>query len=704
MSTDAGADERNVFEVYRDRVDRPITRLFREYGTAEWPYLAVGMTANVIARLASLVPPLVLGVAIDAVFTGEGEFSLPIVPDAWLPAEQAGQFWLSVGLIVGGFLVTAVFTWIYGVAANYFAHRVMHAVRTDSFAKMQRLDMTFFDDKQTGEVMSVLNNDATNLERFLDNALQNSARLGVMVLGIAAVLFYLNWQLAIVTLIAIPLMVLFTVWFIRAIEPRYVKQRAAVGDLNTVLENALSGVELVKTSNTEDYETERVRRASFEYFRRTISILKLNYLYRPGMELLAGVAFAATFLVGGIWLFAGPPGPFTLPLTVGAFVTFVFLTQQFVAPLAEVSNIVDQYENAKASAERVFGLQDVPIRITDTPDAVDLDVEGRVAYEDVSFAYTENALQDPDEAGEYVLSDVSFEAETGETVAFVGPTGAGKSTLLKLLLRLYEPTEGSIRVDGYDIRDVRIENLRNAIGYVSQDTTLFDGTIAENIRYGRYEGAIEIGADPDATGGGLRRRLVGVTADDGESDVDAGGVKRRIDRSREIPNPEEVRERVIEAAKAAEAHEFISSLPDGYDTRVGERGVKLSGGQRQRIAIARTVLQDPEILILDEATSAVDTETEMLIQRSLNRLAADRTTFAIAHRLSTIKDADRILVLEGGRIVERGAHEELLERDGLYAKLWGVQAGEIESLPEEFIEAARERANERGVETEYLDD
>ncbi|AUX10082.1 ATP-binding cassette, subfamily B [Halalkaliarchaeum desulfuricum] len=703
MSTNADADDRNVFEVYRDRVDRPITRLFREYGTAEWPYLAVGMTANVIARLASLVPPLVLGVAIDAVFTGEGEFSLPIVPDAWLPADQAGQFWLSVGLIVGGFLVTAVFTWIYGVAANYFAHRVMHAVRTDSFAKMQQLDMTFFDDKQTGEVMSVLNNDATNLERFLDNALQNSARLGVMVLGIAAVLFYLNWQLAIVTLIAIPLMVLFTVWFIRAIEPRYVKQRAAVGDLNTVLENALSGVELVKTSNTEAYETERVRRASFEYFRRTISILKLNYLYRPGMELLAGVAFAATFLVGGIWLFAGPPGPFTLPLSVGAFVTFVFLTQQFVAPLAEVSNIVDQYENAKASAERVFGLQDVPIRITDAPNAITLDVQGRVAYEGVSFAYVENALQDPADAGEYVLSDVSFEAEPGETVAFVGPTGAGKSTLLKLLLRLYEPTEGSIRVDGHDIRDVEVESLRNAIGYVSQDTTLFDGTIAENIRYGRYEGSIEVGADPEETEGGLRRRLVDAGGDSG-GDVDAGGVKRRIDRDRVVPDPEAVRDQVTEAAKAAEAHEFIASLPEGYDTRVGERGVKLSGGQRQRIAIARTVLQDPEILILDEATSAVDTETEMLIQRSLNRLAADRTTFAIAHRLSTIKDADRILVLEGGAVVERGTHGELLARDGLYAKLWGVQAGEIESLPEEFIEAARERANERGIEPEFIDD
>ncbi|QDX40044.1 ABC transporter ATP-binding protein [Salarchaeum sp. JOR-1] len=635
--------EDSVFDTYRDRVERPLYRLFSEYGLSEWRYFAGGMAANVVARAASLLPPLLLGTAIDSVFTSESAFSLPVVPASWLPATapDAAQFQFAAVAIAVSFFVTAVFTWLYGVAANLFAHRVMHAVRTDSFEKMQRLDMTFFDDKQTGEVMSVLNNDASNLEVFLDNALQNTARLAVMVVGIAGIMFWMNWQLAIVTLAAIPLIVVLTLWFMRAVEPRYVAQRQSIGDLNTRLENALSGVELVKTSNTEAYETARVRDASYSFFRDTMSVLKLNYLYRPGMELLAGLSFAVTFVVGGIWLFQGPPLFFSGTLSTGEFVTFILLTQRFVTPLAEVSNIVDQYENAKASSERVFGLRDIPVRIQDDADATDISpVEGRVEYDDVTFGYESDPYGDPgdDTPGsladeDVILDGVSFDADPGETTALVGPTGAGKSTILKLLLRLYDVDGGEIRVDGHDIRDVTLESLRGAIGYVGQDTFLFDGTIAENITYGEFD------AD---------------------------------------------REDVVEAAKAAEAHEFITEMPDGYDTRVGERGVKLSGGQRQRVSIARTVLHDPQILLLDEATSAVDTETEFLIQRSLDRLSEDRTTFSIAHRLSTVKNADQILVVEAGEIAERGTHGELLDAEGVYAALWDAQTGDRDRLKREL--------------------
>jgi ATP-binding cassette subfamily B protein len=292
------------------------------------------------------------------------------------------------------------------------------------------------------------------------------------------------------------------------------------------------------------------------------------------------------------------------------------------------------YQRARASAERIFGLMDEPSRIAEDPDADEIRVtDGEVVYDDVTFGYDDE---------EVIVEDISFEVEGGETLALVGPTGAGKSTVLKLLLRMYDVDDGAIEIDGQDLRDVTIPSLRRSIGYVSQDTFLFYGTVEENITYGTFD------ADHEA---------------------------------------------VVEAAKMAEAHEFIQNLPDGYETEVGERGVKLSGGQRQRLSIARAILKDPEILVLDEATSDVDTETEMLIQRSLDRLTEDRTTFAIAHRLSTVKDADTIVVLEDGRIVERGTHDDLIENDGLYAHLWGVQAGEIDELPDEFVERARRREN-----------
>ena len=614
-------------------VERPLRRLFAAYGRPEGRWLAVGVSTSILAHGTILVTPIVLGTTIDAVFTAERSYALPLVPTAWLPTAPAAQFWLSVAIVGVALASGALLQWVRGVAMNYFAHGVMFAIRTATYERLQRLDMAFFDDSKTGEVMSILNNDTSNLEVFFDDALGDSVRIGVIVVGITATLLYTNWQLALVTLGAVPLLVAFTWWFMRVIEPRYARHRETIGDLNTRLENALSGIELVKTSGTEAYENDRVRAVSRDVFDAQMDVLRLSYFYRPGMELLTGLALLATFVLGGLWVFAGPPLFFSGELTVGDFVVFMLLTQRLTGPMAQLSNIVDWYENAYASGERICALLDVDVRVTDPSNPVTLsDVEGRVEYDGVSFAYSDDGP---------VLHDVDLEVDPGETVALVGPTGAGKSTVATLLVRLYDVTEGAVRVDGHDVRDLTRASLREAIGYVSQETYLFDGTVAENIRYGRFDAA-----------------------------------------------DEEVRA----AAKAAEAHEFVQALPDGYDTRVGERGVKLSGGQRQRIAIARTVLQDPAILLLDEATSAVDTETEYRIQRALDRIGADRTTVAIAHRLSTVKDADTIVVLDDGRVVERGTHEELLDADGLYADLWGVQAGEIESLPAEFRRRAREPA------------
>ena len=612
-------------EAAQEAVTQPLVRLTRRYGVDEWGWLAVGLLTSALAYGTVLVTPIVLGTTIDALFTGESAYRLPLVPTAWLPTEPTAQFWLSAAIVGAALGGGAVLQWVRGVSMNYFAHGVMYAIRVDAYEKMQRLDMTFFDNKETGEIMSILNNDTSNLEVFFDNALGDTVRIGVIVVGVTVALLYTNAQLALVTLGAVPLLVGFTWWFIRVIEPRYSAHRSVIGDLNTRIENGLSGIELVKTATTEDYENERVRGVSREVFDTQMDVLRLSYFYRPGMELLTGAALVATFVIGGLWVFSGPTLFFSGELTTGDFVVFMLLTQRLTGPMAQLSNIVDWYENAKASGKRICGLQDIAVHIEDNPDAVELDdVDGRVTFDDVRFSYEDDTT---------VLDGIDFTVDPGETVALVGATGAGKSTVAKLLLRLYDVDDGTVSIDGHDVRDLRMADLREAIGYVSQDTFLFDGTVAENIRYGRF----------DAT-------------------------------------DEEVRA----AAEAAMAHDFITDLSDGYETRVGERGVKLSGGQRQRIAIARVVLQDPEILLFDEATASVDTETEYLIQRSLARLTDDRTTLAIAHRLSTIKDADTILVLDDGRIVERGDHEALLEGDGIYATLWGVQAGDIDDISETF--------------------
>ncbi|WP_101295451.1 ABC transporter ATP-binding protein [Halegenticoccus soli] len=642
------ADEDDPFEKQRERTDNAMRRLFREYGPENAVPLVVGVVASVLARVLDLIPPVILGVTIDAVFRNEKTYAeaLPVIPPSvsqpYVPDSAAGQLYFSVGLVVLGFFGGAVFHWCRNWGWNAFAQNIQHAVRTDTYDKMQRLNLDFFADKQTGEMMSILSNDVNRLERFLNDGMNAFFRLSVMVVAIAVILLDMNWQLALIALLPVPLIALFTWKFIEIIQPKYAEVRSSVGRLNSRLENNLGGIQVIKTSNTENYESDRVDDVSFDYYDANWDAISTRIKFFPGLRILAGVGFALTFFAGGLWVLnGGGPGPLSGAFSAGVFVTFILLTQQFIWPMAQFGQIINMYQRARASSARIFGLMDEPSRLAEQPDAEDLVVdEGRVEYDDVTFGYDD---------GETIVEGISFEVDGGDTLALVGPTGAGKSTVLKLLMRMYDVDEGSIRVDGRDVRDVTLTSLRRSIGYVSQETFMFYGTVKDNISYGTFDASDE---------------------------------------------------EIIEAAKAAEAHDFVTNLPEGYDTMVGERGVKLSGGQRQRLSIARAILKDPEILVLDEATSDVDTETEMLIQRSLDRLTADRTTFAIAHRLSTIRDADSIVVLEDGRIVERGSHGELLEEDGLYAHLWGVQAGEIDELPQEFIE----RASRRQARTEAVDD
>ncbi|WP_336362686.1 ABC transporter ATP-binding protein [Halalkalicoccus salilacus] len=636
----AAHDDDDPFEEQRERVDDAILRLFREYGLSHRFEYGVALAASVFARLLDLLPTIMLGVAIDAILLGTTGFSLFLVPDAWLPTSPDGQFALSATIIAGAFVFGTAFHWLRNWGWNASAQHITHDVRVDTYERMQRLGLEFFSDKQTGELMSILSNDVNQLERFLNDGLNSASRLLVMMFGVAGVLLYLNWQLALVALLPAPLIAGFTYAFIRIIRPKYKTMRATVGALNSRLENNLGGIQVIKSSNTERYEDDRVDDASYEYYDANWDAIWTRIKFFPTLQLISGLGFVFTFVVGGYWVFVGPPGPLSGTLTIGTFVVFITLSQQIIWPMAQFGQIINMYQRADASSARIFGLMDETGMLEQDVDAPALAVEeGRVEYDDVTFGYDE----------EPIVEEIDFVVEPGDTCALVGPTGAGKSTVLKLLLRMYDVDEGAIRIDGQDLREVSLRSVRQSIGYVSQDTFLFYGTVRENIAYGTF------------------------TADDDE---------------------------IVEAAKAAEAHEFITDLPAGYETMVGERGVKLSGGQRQRISIARAILKDPDVLVLDEATSDVDTETEMLIQRSLDELTEERTTFAIAHRLSTIKDAETILVLEDGRIVERGRHEKLLENGGLYAHLWGVQAGEIDELPEEFIE----RAARRTARTEAGDD
>jgi len=474
---------------------------------------------------------------------------------------------------------------------------------------VQRLELGYFEDQSTGGLMSVLNDDVNQLERFLDVGATAIIQVVVNIVLVGAIFLVASPLLFLVAFAPIPIIVFGSFLYQRVLEPKYREVRTRVGHLNGTLANNIGGIATIKAFTAEDREIARVAGESDGYRLANANAIRLSSAFVPLIRMAILAGFTLTLLVGGNAVLDGN-------LAVGFFSVLVFMTQRLLWPLTRLGETFDLYQRAMASTRRILDLLAVTPQIVEGSGLLTRPVTGAVRFNDVRFSYA---------SGPEVLRGLDIDVPAGETHAVVGLTGAGKSTIVKLLLRLYEPSSGHVTVDGVDVRELTFGDLRGAIGLVSQDVFLFDGTVRENIAYG----------DPDA--------------------------------------PDEA---IEEAARLAEAHDFIAALPEGYGTLVGERGQKLSGGQRQRLSIARAIVRNPAILVLDEATSSVDNETEAAIQRSLETVSRNRTTLVIAHRLSTIRHADRIHVLEAGQVREAGTHDELIGAGGLYAALWRVQTGE----------------------------
>ncbi len=631
MSEDDGG-----FEDARDTLDDHPIRSLLAYARPYWLRLIAGVLTSFGTRLARLVPPIVVATAIDRVVLQSGEPGLlsdvGLVPGGAITGEAARVALLErlVVIAVLAYLVRSVTRFGSRYLLQSTAQKVQRDLRDDTYDHLQHLSMDFFVSHQTGGMMSILNSDINRLEQFLNTEFRQLIRVVATVGGISVVLWTYSPKLTLIALAPVPVIGLASGLFLSWIEPRYKSLRETVGRLNTRLENNLGGTAVIKTFNRHAFERGRVADQSQRYHDEKVAALRIRRAFFASLRLTTGVVFVLVLYVGGTDIILGTAGA----LSAGAFALFFLYLRRLYSPMRRVGKSANKYQLAKSSAERVFGLLGKEPTVTEPADPHDPGgVAGDVAFENVTFGYGD---RDP------VIRNVSLDVPAGATVGLAGPTGAGKSTLLKLLPRFHDVDSGSVRVDGVDVREYGLRALRSEIAIVEQNPYLFSGTVAENIAYGD------------------RAVLDAEWSDDPDAGPDESHVH-------------DARDRIVDAATAAEAHEFIRDLPEGYDTRVGERGVKLSGGQRQRLAIARALLNDPAVIVFDEATSDVDTETEELIQESLDRLIEDRTAFVIAHRLSTIRSADQIVVMEDGEIAESGTHGDLIGDDGKYADLWQAQ-------------------------------
>lgn len=518
---------------------------------------------------------------------------------------------LIMGLALG-LLALYLLRILFRFLSNYLTHKaawyLVGDLRNKLYNKLQSLDLGFFHDKQTGDLMSRVINDTRDFELLYAHMIPEIITNVVTFSGVLIILLTINWKLALITCCPIPLILCSGVVFSKIVRPYFKASQKSMGELNAQLQDSLSGLHEIQSFGQEKNESERVRKKNFEQVTAMLRALRAGAVFHPSVEFLSSAGTVLVVFFGGFLAYNGQ-------LSVEDIVAFVLYLSLFYAPVSSLANLLESLQQSLAGAERVALIFDTPSAIQNKPDAQDIGrVQGAVAFENVSFHYSNKVP---------ILKNISFSCKPGMMVALVGPTGVGKTTTTQLIPRFYDPVEGRILIDGKDIRDVTLESLRQNISPVLQDTFLFNGTISENIGY----------ANPSAT-----------------------------------------QEEIEAAAKAANIHEDILSMPDQYETKVGERGLRLSGGQKQRIAIARAIIRQSPIIVLDEATASVDVQTEKKIQKAIQNLAGQRTIIAIAHRLSTIRDADMILVFHEGEIAERGTHEELLQMQGLYYNMHQAQA------------------------------
>ena len=558
---------------------------------------------SILNKVWDLAPPVLIGMAIDVVAAQEDSFLAQFgYPDVY------EQLYILTGITVVIWVLESIFQYFYAVLWRNLAQTVQHELRMSAYTHIQNLEMEWYSEQSTGSLMAIMNDDVNQLERFLDQGATDLLHVATTIIVVGAIMISVAPEVALLAILPVPIIVGGSFIYQRRIAVRYTKVRAKVADLSALLNNNLHGITTIKSFTAEEREVERVGDASMAYREANRDAIRLSASFVPIIRMAILFAFTANMLVGGWYALDGR-------ISLGAYSVIVFITQRLLWPLTRLGETFDLYQRAMASVTRVLDLLDTKIGIVEGETRLE-SVRGEIGFSGVGFSYPER---------EIVLEGIDFAIPAGKTVGLVGSTGSGKTTLVRLLLRFHDPDSGAVTLDGHDIRELTLQSLRGSVALVSQTTTLFPGSVRDNVRYG---------------------------------------------------NPDADEAAVVEAARVAEALGFIEDLPYGWETDIGEGGHRLSGGQRQRIAIARAVLKDAPVLVLDEATSNVDNETEAALKRSIETISEGRTTLIIAHRLSTVRNADAIAVIGDGRISETGTHEELLESNGLYSRLWAVQTGE----------------------------